>query len=311
MNAEPLISVIVPAYDVEASIEATIEGMLSQTYKNIELLCVDDGSEDDTRSKILAFSDPRVVYLSKTNGGVSSARNMGLDHAKGEYISFVDPGDSMDAKFLSYLYQLLMATKSDLSICSYDLETTDGQILDRGHYYQVVSEDTIFNRDAALSEIIKPYGRFCGHVWDKLFKKSVIGDLRFAEDIHNCEDTLFNVEYIENCERVALGHEVHYDYVQDSGSATHGKYSEKYFTSLLAWERILGLLNNSNDQNQVLMRITNDITNHSSLAWRSLDRGERRVFKNRFLSLMGKYHYYNGLKPRLKRLICKALWMLV
>lgn len=308
MNKKPLISVILPAYNVARNIQNTLEDILSQSYKNIEILCVNDGSTDTTEEVIKAITDPRIRYFSKSNGGVSSARNMGLDNAEGEYISFVDPGDRVDKDFIFYLYGLLTSTHSDLAICSYDFETESGELLEREKYYEVVNENTLFSREQALSEIIKPYSKFCGHVWDKLFKRELIGALRFPENIHNCEDTLFDVAYIKRCNRIVLGPEIRYNYVQDSNSVTHRKYSEKFFTSLIAWEMILNDLSDSRDQETLKKRITNDVNTHAQLAWKTLSKEERKKFKDRLLTWMKKYQYFDGPKARAKRMVLKALW---
>ena len=308
MNKEPLISVILPAYNVAHSIRDTIDDILAQSYKNIEILCVNDGSTDATEEVIKAFADPRIRYFSKRNGGVSSARNMGLDNAEGEYISFADPGDRVDKDFIFYLYDLLASTSSDLSICSYNLEMESGELLERVKCYEVVNENVLFSQETALSEIIKPYGKFCGHVWDKMFKRELIGALRFQENIHNCEDTLFDVAYIKKCNRIVLGPETHYNYIQNGNSVTHGKYSEKYFTSLIAWEMILNDLSNSKDREILKKRITNDVNVHAQRAWETLSREERKIFKDRFLAWMQKYQYFDGPKARVKRMVLKALW---
>ena len=308
MNKNPLISVILPAYNVAHSIQDTIDDILAQSYKNIEILCVNDGSTDNTEEVIMAFTDPRIRYFSKSNGGVSSARNMGLDNAEGEYISFVDPGDRVDKDFIFYLYDLLTSTNSDLSICSYNFEMESGELLEREKYYEVVNENVLFSRETALSEIIKTYGKFCGHVWDKMFKRKLIGALRFPENIHNCEDTLFDVAYIKKCNRIVLGPETHYNYVQDSNSVTRRKYSEKFFTSLIAWEMILNDLDDSRDQEILKKRITNDVNAHAQLAWKTLSKEERKKFKDRLLTWMKKYQYFDGPKARAKRMVLKTLW---
>ncbi len=164
------------------------------------------------------------------NRGVSSARNIGLNNAHGEYVCFFDPGDEADSDFVMYLYKLLLSEKADLAICSYNFKMENGQILDRNRFYEIVDKNTIFNQEEALTEIIKVYGKFCGHVWDKLFIRSKIGAIRFDENIHNCEDTLFDVQYIKNCQKVILGPEVHYDYIQSNGGVTRGICKMRYFT---------------------------------------------------------------------------------
>ena len=141
-----------------------------------------------------------------------------------------------------------------------------------------------------------------------MFKRKLIGALRFPENIHNCEDTLFDVAYIKKCNRIVLGPETHYNYIQNGNSVTHGKYSEKYFTSLIAWEMILNDLSNSKDREILKKSITHDVNVHAQRAWETLSREERKIFKDRFLAWMQKYQYFDGPKARVKRMVLKALW---
>ena len=170
----PLISVIVPAYNVSSSIAMTLDLLQRQTYDNLEIICINDGSTDSTSDiiNVLKQKDSRIVLINKENGGVSSARNIGLNNAHGEYVCFFDPGDEADSDFVMYLYKLLLSEKADLAICSYNFKMENGQILDRNRFYEIVDKNTIFNQEEALTEIIKVYGKFCGHVWDKLFIRS-------------------------------------------------------------------------------------------------------------------------------------------
>lgn len=307
---QPLISVIVPAYNVQKSIGGTLEQLLKQSYKNIEILCINDGSKDETQKVINSFDDFRIRIFDKSNGGVSSARNVGLENANGKYITFVDPGDQIDDHFVEYLYNLLISTNSQLSICSYDFESSEGEILDRTKAYDAVNKNTFFTRDSAISEIIKPFSKFCGHVWDKMFIRSIIGDLRFDESIHNCEDTLFDYEYIKKCNKIVLGPEIHYKYVQDESSVTHSKYTEKYFTSLKAWQKILNELNNKTDSEVLSKKLSADILCHEVKAWKTLDKQERKKYKKNFLLLMQKYKNLDSPKLKAKWVICRVMWML-
>lgn len=108
MKNMPLISVIVPAYNVSSSIAMTLDLLQRQTYDNLEIICINDGSTDSTSDiiNVLKQKDSRIVLINKENGGVSSARNIGLNNAHGEYVCFFDPGDEADSDFVMYLYKL-------------------------------------------------------------------------------------------------------------------------------------------------------------------------------------------------------------
>ena len=184
----------------------------------------------------------------------------------------------------------------------------DETIIERSKFYDVVRDNTFFTKETASSEIIKNYSKFCGHVWDKMFVHDLIGDLRFDENIHNCEDTLFDFEYIQKCDRIVLGPEIHYWYIQNNDSVTRRKYSEKYFTALTAWEKILKKLKNPEDKKKLYEKISTDILDHEVKAWRTLDKKERKDYKNRFLKLMNHYHEFSSMKQSIKWHIMRVLW---
>ena len=115
-----------------------------------------------------------------------------------------------------------------------------------------------------------------------MFIRSIIGDLRFDESIHNCEDTLFGYKYIKKCSEIVLGPEIHYKYVQDESSVIHSKDTEKYFTSLIAWQEILNELNNKTDSEVLSKKLSADILCHEVKAWKTLDKKERKNTKRIF-----------------------------
>ena len=120
MNQE-LISIIVPIYDIEDCLPRCIESLMAQTYENIEILLINDGSSDNSGAICEAYTqrDPRVKYFYKPNGGLSSARNFGLDQAQGEYICFVDGDDFMDKRMVEILYSEIRKHHVKLSACGF------------------------------------------------------------------------------------------------------------------------------------------------------------------------------------------------
>lgn len=311
MKTCPLITTIVPAFNAEKTIGNTIEQLLNQNYRNLQIICVDDGSTDNTKKIIENFEKYGVILISKKNGGVSSARNAGLDFAKGKYITFVDSGDIVDREFVSYLYGLISESNCQLGICSRKYMSADGISLDARKYCLPIEEEHYFSQEEALSELIKDYGMFNGYVWDKIYINDLIGDLRFDKRIHNCEDTLFNFYYLKKCNRVILGSEAHYCYVMDLDSVTRGKYSRKYFSSFLAWETIYKELNDKTQKKQLEMKISNDILIHEVKAWRTLNHNEKKQYKKDFSTLSRKYRKMSGLKNKIYRIGIDALWKLV
>ncbi|MBR4996071.1 MAG: glycosyltransferase family 2 protein [Alistipes sp.] len=186
----PKISVIIPVYNTEKYLPHCIDSILAQTYTDFELLLIDDGSKDSSGviCDEYATKDSRVRVFHKENGGVSSARNWGLDNANGEWITFVDSDDYLNIEAIE---QMLSNKGEDLVVCSYQEFGIDNRINKL--------DDTCYNR----TSIIPKLGELMSNVafmtpWGKLFKMDLIKsyNLRFAKDISFGEDTLFVYKYL-------------------------------------------------------------------------------------------------------------------
>lgn len=179
----PLISIVVPVYNVEAYIEHCIHNILSQTYSNLEIIIVNDGSPDDSimLAKELTKDDPRFIYIDKENGGQSDARNVGLDCASGDYIFFCDPDDFMFEKSIENLYYASVLTNADIVVGSFCR-------FDEGMFYfypvqkeellhPVSSKEAIMGMDDEEDYTLLRYSA----VWGKLFKKHLFNTIRFPK----------------------------------------------------------------------------------------------------------------------------------
>lgn len=207
-NQGPKISVIVPVYNVEQYLPRCIDSILAQTFTDFELLLIDDGSKDKSGAICDAYArkDPRIRVFHKPNGGVSSARNMGLDNAKGEWIAFVDSDDWVNEDFLANFVEI--DSGEDLlsqGFCSPNWHNeAEGKIVSSPT--RIVTENQIFDYllDSFKSEQL-------GYVWCKAFKKDIIRDkhIRFNLDYHLREDLAFVCQYcsyiisISNTEKAA------------------------------------------------------------------------------------------------------------
>ncbi|MBU3179825.1 glycosyltransferase [Clostridium psychrophilum] len=175
----PLISIIVPIYKVEAYIKNCLDSILSQTYKNLEVILVDDGSPDNCGNVCEEYSrkDKRVKVIHKKNGGLSSARNAGLDIAIGEYIGFIDSDDWIENDMYESLYNALIKYNADISVC--------GRYIVQGSRITTISDSEkalIFTRREALSELVlDEYSGMKNFAWDKLYKKELFEDIRYPE----------------------------------------------------------------------------------------------------------------------------------
>ncbi len=177
------ISVIVPVYKVEKTLDACVSSILAQTYTDIEIILVDDGSPDacPEMCEELAKGDCRIKVVHRENGGLSAARNTGIEHASGEYITFVDSDDMIAPEMLSVLYDTLIKTDSDMSVCMYKTFQNDNETENAEICCGVRTADA---RELLLSESV--YERT--EAWGKLYKKEVFSSLRFKEGIYY-EDT--------------------------------------------------------------------------------------------------------------------------
>lgn len=201
------VSIIVPAYNSGNYISDCIESILSQTYKNIEIIIINDGSTDDTEQKCIAFKkDKRVIYKKTNNGGVSAARNLGLKIAKGHYIAFVDSDDIISCDYIQTLVKNIEDTNSDLST---SLPSINGTYSDGGHH--------LVKGEKIKAEIL---GNSGGYSPMKLYKKQIINGrkITFNPNIKVCEDLLFNMEYANSIESACIGTQRHYYYRRHNGS---------------------------------------------------------------------------------------------
>lgn len=235
MSNNELISVIVPVYKVEEYLKKCVDSIINQTYSNLEIILVDDGSPDNC-GKICdeyAKSDARVKVIHKENGGLSSARNAGLDVAKGEYISFVDSDDMIKESFIEVLYKLCIDNKCDISECG---------------YLRFQSEDELLNKNKATASIKvysnyemqkKIYDEECVKtvvVWNKLYKKYIYEKMRFPfGKIHEDEYTTYKAFFVSKT-NVAVTDLNLYFYRINQNGITGQKFNTKRLDALGALE---------------------------------------------------------------------------
>ncbi|WP_214714315.1 glycosyltransferase family A protein [Exiguobacterium sp. s151] len=229
----PLISVIVPVYNAEKFLDKCIQSILNQTYTNLEVLLIDDGSTDNSISicRKYQMNDARVKVVQKINGGVSSARNIGLLNSKGEYISFVDSDDYLEINCLNILYGALIDNECTISCSSLIYETVEGK---RINDFKSVSHDVIFT--------INNYDMYNRSVYNKLFHKSCLntkkGPLLFDETLHYGEDALFTIVAFSNAKKIIRLSTGLYHYVIHENSAMQN-FSHKSLTEIQAWSKII------------------------------------------------------------------------
>lgn len=234
MNKPSLISVIVPAYNAGKYIEGCVESVLSQTYTAWELIVVDDGSKDGTYESALklAESDDRINVIHTENGGVCSARNTGLEAAKGEYVTFLDVDDRLEPDALRVLTSVMTENNSDIAIGQCTRFRENGE-----SFKSKYSDSEILWKDkealvASLEDHPATYS-----VWGKLYRRGIIGDTRFDVGRRVHEDSFFLFELLLKCPTVSVGCEYVYRYFITPGSASRAAFSDKFFDILYFADR--------------------------------------------------------------------------
>lgn len=221
-----LISIVVPVFNAGPALERCLLSLQKQTDSNFEVVLVDDGSSDDCLSSAHHFieSDARIRLFSKSNGGVSSARNLALTFVRGDVVLFVDADDTVEPDFIAVMRTAIEG--KDLVVCAYD------SVRPTGSESFVLSSSTIVNMDAVYEH------SFCtqiinGGCCNKAFRLDLIRQhgLRFNESFSVGEDMVFLAEYFQHCERVAYVNRVLYHYTVNAQSLTQSAISQGRVTA--------------------------------------------------------------------------------
>ena len=198
------ISVIIPAYNVEDYIGDCVNSIMNQTFKDLEIICINDGSEDNTLNILRQFEskDDRIIVIDQENNGVGTARNAGLDAATGEYIYFIDSDDFLDSNALSELYDIAKENEADLIIFksqNFNHDPTEPFVEEYNEMEQIPS--SFKNKLFSFKDMLEHFTKIDVTIWNKFFKHDLIEDVRFDEDII-FEDNLFTVDYFFKANRV-------------------------------------------------------------------------------------------------------------
>ena len=186
-----LVSIIVPVYNIEKYLLECVESLMSQTYHNIEIILIDDGSTDESANLCdkIALRDERVVVIHKKNGGVSSARNCGIEVAKGNYITFVDGDDWVKENYIEILYEGIKKYNADISATGFIYQYDDGRIKES----TITAETVCITAENALDQSCDSDTPWVGFAWGKLVRRSLIteNNIEFDTSLKLCEDSLF------------------------------------------------------------------------------------------------------------------------
>ena len=241
---QPLVSIILPVYNAQSHLARCLSSIRAQTYQNLEIIVLNDGSKDQSLPVCEAFrkKDPRIILVDKANSGVSDTRNLGLKLATGEYIQFVDSDDYLDPDFTERLVTAAETNNADLVIAPYWMvipanSCKAGQALenlqenlgieekrpDDVREYGFLPEGT-YDRDTfALRLMEKPASFFYSVLWNKLYRRDILVDnhLQFTREVRWAEDLVFNLEYILYANVFVSIPKAGYHYVQNPQSICH------------------------------------------------------------------------------------------
>lgn len=231
---EDLISVIVPIYNVEYYLERCIDSIISQTYKNIEIVLVDDGSPDQCGKicDVYKKKDARIKVIHKINGGLSDARNVGVRESAGKYITFIDSDDFVAPKYIEYLYNLLSSNNADISCCC--MHETNTDTIEVCSNKEMPELNIISGTDACK-------GLFGGmHLtlvtaWGKLYKSEIVKKYPFPVGRKH-EDEATTCKYYYESGKVAVGNECMYAYYNNPNSIMRSQTNEINRDAIWAFE---------------------------------------------------------------------------
>lgn len=237
---DKLISIIVPVYNAEENLDRCISSIIGQTYQNMELILINDGSTDYSGEICAAWmnKDSRIKYCYQDNSGVSEARNLGMKYATGSYIAFVDSDDYIETSFCEKMIEKLIESKADIIFCERKNYYSDGRMIATG--------DNSHKLLTVPSEEYEYYGyKERRSVWGAVYRVDVLKNLKFSKRLAVGEDALFLAHAIQKSKLLAYYDEPLYYYTIQNESAYFGKFTEQKNTEIAAWIQICDAIKNN------------------------------------------------------------------
>lgn len=226
------VSIIMPVYNVEKYLERAIKSAIEQSYKNIEILIVNDGSKDNSEKIIIDYvnRDQRIKYIKQENKGLSDARNTALKVATGEYVFFFDSDDYIEKNTIKNMVEIATKDKSEMVICKYNVIYEGAK---QKKIIKKIKEDTNENNFVKTKNIdfmrdMYINAKYQNHVWDKLYKLSCIKNNKIYFESRMIEDILFNIRVYPYMNSISFCDEYLYNYCIRENSIT-GKYCEDFY----------------------------------------------------------------------------------
>lgn len=289
MKKLPLVSVIIPVYNVVDYLDNCIKSVINQSYTNLEIIIVDDGSTDGSDKKCdeWAQKDTRIKVMHQKNSGVSIARNLGISNAKGDYLSFLDSDDRYTEMYIEKMVREALDTEADIICCDY---------ASYGKTEELKNSDKVqYNTDEAISHLLDYNGYKC-FVWNKLFSMRCIKGVRFPENWW-FEDIVFCYDTFSSANKIVYLKEKLYEYREENGYSSKFKFSNKNYDLIKSLDYVLdGVKSNySNIYIDVLMGF---IVGYMSFLNRGyINNGDVAEYENRIRNII-QSNIYNVLKTK-------------
>lgn len=252
---EKLITIVVPVYNIEKYISRCIKSIINQTYKNLEIILVDDGSKDNSGKICDEYQnkDNRIKVIHKINGGLSDARNVGIEHARGELIAFVDGDDYVEKEHIEYLYNMLMKSNADISVCQFNIMYEGSEKKSK----KTKKDKQIVVNNVEALETMLYNKKFCNSACTKLYKKNLFNDIQFPKG-KLYEDLGTTYKLIAKSKKLVYGNLQTYNYlINRKDSIINRKFDEKRMEAIKFADEILKFVNGKypNIKNAAIARL--------------------------------------------------------
>lgn len=236
------IDVLIPVYNCEKYIGKCLDSLLNQTYKDINIIVNNNGSTDETGEILEDYKNKYkniVVYETKNEGNIAKARNFLIDKINSSYFTFFDADDYAEPDFLEILYNMLIASDADMSVCA-RIRHKESKDLNLAKRNKKLNKAFVLSKDVAIAEMLSSR-LFNGSLCNKLFKKNTLGDIRCDENIHYGEDLDFCFKIMQNCNKVIYSEKQLYHYIvrNGGGSIVTSKFNPKKLTCIDCYDNII------------------------------------------------------------------------
>lgn len=306
----PLISIIIPVYNVEKYLNRCLNSILAQTFKEYEVLLIDDGSNDSSAFICDEYvnRDYRFKVIHKENKGVSNARNVGIENSIGKYIVFIDSDDWIAPDYLNVLYTTMQEANCDLAYCSFkrvkefnpSIKNTENALNSKEKIAYSIYDDNFW------------FGSRRGVLWAAIYYREKVGELRFDETISIGEDKLFLLEYAKKCKNIIYVPYKLYNYFQREDSAMHNNVFKESDLSILNAQKLIFQLFSDNKKTLLYAKAS-----YCGKCWAIIsryynDHNFRKKYYKSLIKLFRKHlgaYLQIGCIPLIKKLkfICYAL----